>query len=62
LIVEDLVDKDGESTGVTLFKDPDTGNFIYRGRIRGAKVGDNQDYIMPQSIAQILNKPEYASF
>lgn len=62
LIVEDLVDKDGESTGVTLFRDPNTGNFIYRGRIRGANVGDNQDYIMPQSIAQILNKPEYASF
>ena len=62
LIVEDLVDKDGESAGVTLFKDPDTGDFIYRGRIRGANVGDNQDYIMPQSIAQILNKPEYASF
>ena len=62
LVIEDLVDKDGESTGVTLFKDPDTGDFIYRGRIRGANVGDNQDYIMPQSIAQILNKPEYASF
>lgn len=61
-IVEDLTDKDGEYTGTTLFKDPKTGALIYRGRIRGANIESNQDYVIPQSIADILNKDEYSGF
>ena len=61
LLVNDLTDKDGDYTGITLFKDPKTGNFIYRGRIRGANT-DNQDYVVPESIAEILNKSDYKDF
>lgn len=59
LVIEDLTDIDGESTGTTLFKDPNSGDFIYRGRIRGANIDENQDYIVPKSIAQILSKSDY---
>lgn len=61
-IREDLTDSDGEYTGKTLFRVPETGDFIYRGRIRGAKVDANKDYVMPKSISNILNKPEYKNF
>lgn len=61
-IQEDLTDSDGDYTGKTLFRDPKTGDFIYRGRIRGAKVDANKDYVMPKSISNILNKPEYKNF
>lgn len=60
LVIEDLTDQDGEYTGTTLFKDPATGNLIYRGRIRGASTDENQDYVIPSTIASVLNK--YSNF
>ena len=56
LVIEDLTDVDGESTGTTIFRDPATGNMIYRGRIRGANTGEGKDYVIPSSISTILNR------
>jgi hypothetical protein len=56
LVIEDLTDVDGESTGTTIFRDPTTGDMIYRGRIRGANIDEGKDYIIPSSISNILNQ------
>ena len=62
LVIEDLIDEDGDYTNTTIFQDPNTGEFIYRGRIRGAKTDPNKDYVMPKVISDILSKPEYKRF
>ena len=62
LVIEDLTDIDGESTGTTIFRDPASGNMIYRGRIRGANTDEGKDYVIPSSISTILNRyPDFWS-
>ena len=62
LVIEDLTDVDGESTGTTIFRDPTTGDMIYRGRIRGANIDEGKDYVIPSSISNILNRyPDFWS-
>ena len=57
-IVNDIVDKNNKYTGKTYFQDPETGDFIYRGRIIGASGVEGQDVKIPYKISDILNKNE----
>ena len=55
-IVNDIVDENNEYTGKSYFQDPETGDFIYRGRIRGASGVEGRDIKIPYKISDILNK------
>jgi hypothetical protein len=55
LIVNDVTDSKDEYTGKTYFQDPKTGDFIYKGRVRGASGLDGQFIKVPREISDILN-------
>lgn len=60
LVIEDITDKNNNQLGVRLFRNPVNGDWVYRGRIRGANGVENMDYKMPSDIAEQINKnPEF---
>lgn len=54
MVINDIVDNNNEYSGKTYFQDPKTGDFIYKGRIRGAS-GIEGNIKIPSKIAAILN-------
>lgn len=56
LVIDDLTDKNGKPLNIRLFRNPENGDWVYRGRIRGVNGIENMDYKMPAEIAEQINK------